>query len=89
MEMAPQHADSNSIMTLMSQSHSLLVQKKVLLCTVLLELNKNLTQATKEIIVQLAGYFCGFVGEPVCSLVFSCNYRNSPKGMTTVLSCCL
>lgn len=61
MEMTPQHADSDFIMTLMSHSHSLLIQKKMLLCTVLLELNKNLTQVAKELIVQLAEYFCGLL----------------------------
>lgn len=59
-----QHADSDFIMTLMSHSHSLLVQKKVLLCTVLLELNKNLRQVAKELIVQLAEYFCVLLVSP-------------------------
>lgn len=88
MEMTPQHADSDFIMTLMSHSHSLLVQKKMLLCTVLLELNKNLTQVAKELIVQLAEYFCGLL-VLYCLVVIIGIIGISPKGMTTVLSCCL
>ena len=62
--------------------------KKGLLGTVPLELDKLLHQSCQRN-TSAAECFCGFAGEPVYSSVLSCDFRNSAKGMTAVLCCCL